>query len=320
MRKILAGLLGLALASPLLAQDFPSRPVRVIVGFTPGGGADTTARMFGERLAELWKQPVLVENRPGAGGTIAADAVSKAAPDGHTLLLASNTNVISQVVNPPAFDFRNFIPIALATNAPMLIAVNTEKIQARNLQEFTAMLKSAPGKFSYTACNMASTPHFAMEMYRHAMGINALHVPHKGCAPSVSDAVAGHIPIVVTVLPTTLPFIKAGKLRAIALLDAERSPSAPDIPTLRESGIPELKDVSLQSWNGYFAPPGTPAAIVQRLEADIIRTASNPELQKRLSGAGMDMFVLDSKKTQVQVRNDYENLARTAKAANIKAE
>jgi len=202
----------------------------------------------------------------------------------------------------------------------MLIAVNTEKIQARNLQEFTAMLKSAPGKHSYTACNMASTPHFAMEMYRHAMGIDALHVPHKGCAPSVSDAVAGHIPIVITVLPTVLPFIKQGKLRAIALLDAERTPSAPDIPTLRESGIPELKDVSLQSWNGYLAPPGMPGAIAQKLEADIIRIASNPDLKKRLSGAGLDMYVVDAKKTQAQLRSDYDNLARTAKAANIKAE
>jgi len=320
MRKVLAGLVGLAVAFPLLAEDFPSRPVRVIVGFTPGGGADTTARMFGERLAELWKQPVLVENRPGAGGSIAADAVSKAPPDGYTLLLASNTNVISQVVNPPAFDIRNFTAIALVTNAPMLIAVNTEKISAKNLQEFSAMLRNAPGKYSYTACNMASTPHFAMEMYRHAMGIDALHVPHKGCAPSVSDAVAGHIPIVITVLPTVLPFIKQGKLRAIALLDAERTPSAPDIPTLRESGIPELKDVSLQSWNGYLAPPGMPGAIAQKLEADIIRIASNPDLKKRLSGAGLDMYVVDAKKTQAQLRSDYDNLARTAKAANIKAE
>ena len=320
MRDLFACLLGLALTFPLFAQEFPNRPVRVIVGFTPGGGADTTARMFGERLSELWKQPVVIENRPGAGGNIAADAVNKSAADGYTLLLASNTNVISQVVNPPAFDIRNFTAIALVTNAPMLIAVNAEKIQAKNLQEFTAMLKGAPGKYSYTACNMASTPHFAMEMYRYAMGIDALHVAHKGCAPSVSDAVAGHIPIVITVLPTVLPHMKSGKLRAIALLDPERTPSAPDIPTLRESGIPELRDVSLNSWNGYLAPPGVPAAIVQKLEADILRVSAIPELQKRLSGAGLDMYVVDAQKTQAQLRRDYDNLARTAKAANIKAE
>lgn len=165
MKNTIAGLLGLALIFPVLAQEFPSRPVRVIVGFTPGGGADTTARMFGERLAELWKQPVLVENRPGGGGSIAAEVVNKSAPDGHTLLLTSATHVINQVVTPNlTFDIRNFTALAVVTNAPMVIAVNTEKIQATNLQEFTAMLKSAPGKYSYAACNMASSPHFAMEM------------------------------------------------------------------------------------------------------------------------------------------------------------
>ena len=322
MTKSFLSLLVLAsLAAPAFSQDYPSRTVRVVVPFTPGGGNDTTARMFGERLSELWKQPVVIENRPGAGGSIGAEAVHKSARDGYTLLAVSNTHVINQVVYPQlTFDIREFTPLAVLTNAPMVLAVNPSQIQAKDIHEFTAMLKSAPGKYSYTACNVASTPHFAMEMYKHAMGLQAVHVPHKGCGPAVSDAVAGHIGIVITVLPTAQAFIKQGRLRPIALLDAERSPSAPDIPTLRESGIPELRDVSLQSYHGFMGPPGLPAAIAQKIEADLLKIAASPELQKRLSGAGLDPFVLDSRKTQALLRTDYDNLSKAAKAANIRAE
>jgi tripartite-type tricarboxylate transporter receptor subunit TctC len=311
----------MSLASPAFSQDFPAKPVRLVVAFTPGGGADTTARIVAERLSELWKQQVVVENRPGAGGSIGADAVAKSAPDGYTLMIASNTHVINQVVYPNlTFDIREFTPIAVLTNAPMVIAVNSALIQARGIREFTAMLKGSPGKYSYTACNVASTPHFAMEMYKHALGINAVHVPHKGCGPAVNDTVAGHIGIVATVLPPAAPFIKQGRLRAIALLDAERSPAAPDIPTLRESGIPELRNVSLQSYHGVMAPPGLPAALAQSIERDVLKVAATPEVRKRLEMAGLDMFLLDAPKMQTLFRTDYDNLARIAKEANIRAE
>lgn len=322
MRRMLAALAILALATPVLAQDFPTRQVRLVVGFTPGGGADTTARIFAEKLSEIWKQPVVVENRPGAGGVIAATEVAKAAPDGYTLLVPSNTNVISEVMNPAVkTDFtRDFTPIAMVTNAPMVIAVNAEQVSAKNLREFTDMLKSSPGKYSYSACNMASTPHLAMEMYKQAMAIDAVHVAHKGCGPSVSDTVAGHIPIVVTVLPPTLAFIKQGKLRPIAVLDAERSPSAPDIPTVRESGIPELKDVSLQSYYGFVGPAGMPPALARKIEADVLRVAAMPDVRKRLEGAGMDMYVLDSQKMGALVKTDIDKIRQVVKAGNIKPE
>jgi tripartite-type tricarboxylate transporter receptor subunit TctC len=321
MNKAVLSLLCTILSFPALAQDYPSRAVRLVVSFTPGGGADTTARVFGDRLSELWRQPVVIENRPGAGGSIGAEAVSKAPADGYTLLLAPNTHVINQVVYPQlTFDIREFTPIAMVTNAPMVIAVNASQIAAKDLKEFTAMLKSAPGKYSYTACNVASTPHFGMEMYKHAMGIDAVHVPHKGCGPAAADAAAGHIPIVVTVLPSAVAFFKQGKLRPIALIDAERSPSAPDIPTLRESGIPELKDVSLQSYYGFMGPPGMPTAVAQKIEADVLKIAALPEVRKRLEGAGTDLYVLDAKAMIALIRADYDKLSRAAKAANIKAE
>jgi len=323
MKKFAAILLALAAVSlAAVAQDYPAKPVRLIVTFTPGGGADTTARIFAERLSDLWKQQVFVENRPGAGGSIGAEAVHKSPPDGYTLFLATNTHIINQVVYPKlSFDFtRDFTPIAIVTNGPMVIAVNPSQVAAKDAKEFTAMLKSAPGKFSYASCNVASPHHFGMEMYKHAAGIDALHVPHKGCGPAVTDAVAGHIGIVVATLPAAVPFFKQGRLRAIAVLSAERSPSAPDIPTMRESGIPELKDFSLETYYGFMAPPSTPAAIASKIEADVLNLAAQPDVRKRLEGAGMDVFMRNSKDMMLLIRADYEKYAKAAKAANIRAE
>jgi tripartite-type tricarboxylate transporter receptor subunit TctC len=321
MKRLLL-LLCVLCAAPATGQDYPSRPVRVIVTYTPGGGADTTARVFAERLSDAWKQQVVVENRPGAGGSIGAEAVHKAAPDGYTLFLATNTHIINQVVYPKLpFDFtRDFAPIAIVTNGPMVIAVNPAQVQAKDLKEFVAMLKSAPGKYSYASCNVASPHHFGMEMFKHALGIDALHIPHKGCGPAVTDTVAGHIGIVVATLPPAVPFFKQGRLRPIALLGAERSPSAPDIPTVRESGIPGLKDFSLESYYGFMAPPGTPTAITRKIEGDVLKIANNAEVRKRLEGAGMDVFIRDSRSMMTLIREDYEKYSKAAKAANIRAE
>lgn len=324
MRSLLIFLSLLAASfSPFAAaQDYPNRPVKLIVTYTPGGGADTTGRVFAERLADLWKQQVVVENRPGAGGSIGAELVHRASPDGYTLLLATNTHIINDVVySKLSFNFtRDFVNLAVVTSGPMVIAVNSAKVSVKDMKEFTAMLKNAPGKYSYASCNVASPHHFGMEMYKSAMGIDALHVPHKGCAPAVADAVAGHIDIVVATLPPAVPFFKQGRLRPIALLSAERSPSAPDIPTVRESGIPELKDFSLESYYGFMAPPGTPAAVASKIEADVLKVAAQPELKKKLESAGMDMLVLNGAAMTRLIRADLEKYSRAAKAANIRAE
>jgi tripartite-type tricarboxylate transporter receptor subunit TctC len=321
MKRLLLAVVA-ALATSVAAQDYPNRPVKLVVTYTPGGGADTTGRVFAEALSQAWKQQVVVENRPGAGGSIGAEVVHKSPPDGYTLLLATNTHIINHVVYPKlSFNFINdFTNIALVTNGAMVIAVNTAQVQAKDMKEFIAMLKSAPGKFSYASCNVASPHHFGMEMLKHAMNIDALHIPHKGCGPAVSDTVAGHIGIVVATLPPAVPFFKQGRLRPIALLSEARSAAAPDIPTIKESGIPELRDFSLESYYGFMAPPNTPAAIARKVEADILRIAAQPEVRKRLENAGMDMFVLDAQKMTALIRADYEKYAKAAKAANIRAE
>src|SRR4051794_23106750 len=295
MIKTLIVLLALC-ASPVLAQDYPSHPVKLVVSFTPGGGADTTARVFADRLSDLWKRQVIVENKPGAGGSIGAHEVFKAPPDGYTLLLATNTHIVNQVVySNLGFDFtKDFTPIAIVTSGPMVIAVNSAKVPAKDLREFIAMLKSAPGKYSYASCNVGSPHHFSMEMLKAVEHLDALHIPHKGCGPAVADTVAGHIDTVVTTLPAAVPFFKEGRLRPIALMSSTRSAAAPQIPTVRESGIPELKDFSLDNYYGFMAPPGTPQAIAAKIEADVLKIAEQPEVRKKLENSGMDMLVLNA--------------------------
>jgi tripartite-type tricarboxylate transporter receptor subunit TctC len=304
-----------------VAQGYPSRPVKMIVTFPAGGASDIAARIFAERLADLWKQQVFVENRVGGGGSVGTEAAYRAEPDGHTLLLASSTPIINQVLIPGLkFTYtRDFPTIAVVASAPMMIAVHPS-VPVNDLKGLTAMLKAAPGTHDYTACNMASPYHFAMEMYKQAVGVFAVHIPHRGCGPATTDAVAGHIRIVVTNLPAALPFIKQGKLRPIALMSKDRSPSVPDVPTVRESGMPELKDYYLESYYGFMAPPKTPATIVSKVEADILALAARPEVRKRLEGAGLDMLVLNSKQMTDLIRSDAEKYARVAKQAGIKVE
>jgi tripartite-type tricarboxylate transporter receptor subunit TctC len=304
-----------------VAQDYPARPVKMIVTFPAGGASDIVARVFAERLSDLWKQQVIVENRVGGGGSIGTEAVYRAEPDGYTLLLASSTPIINQVLMPnlPFTYTRDFPTIAVVTSAPMMIAVHPD-VPANNLKELTALLKAAPGKHDYTACNMASPYHFAMEMYKQAVGVYAVHIPHRGCSPATTDAVAGHIKIVVTNLPTALPYMKQGRLRPIALISKDRSPSVPDVPTVRESGMAELKDYYLESYYGFMAPPKTPAAIVSKVEADILNLAARPEMRKRLEGAGLDMLVLNSRQMTDLIRSDAEKYARVARQAGIKVE
>jgi tripartite-type tricarboxylate transporter receptor subunit TctC len=322
----LAASLLLALSALLLshgapAQDYPARAVRLVVTFPAGGSADITARVFADKLSDLWKQPVVVENRVGAGGSIGVESVFRSTPDGYTLLLMSNTHLINHVLfNKLAYDItRDFQPLGIVTSSPMLLAVHPS-VPANNIRELTAMLKAAPGKYDYASCNVASPHHFAMEMYKHAFGIDALHIPHRGCGPVSTDAAAGHVKIVATNAPTALAFVKDGRLRPIALLSTNRSPSMPDVPTMGESGMPELKGFAIDNYYGFMAPTGTPAAVLAKIESDIQQVAKLPDLRRRLDQSGFDMFVLSSSDMARLVRADVAKYSQVAKQAAIKTE
>lgn len=312
---------GLAATAQEKPSDFPSRPVKLIVTFTPGGAADVTARIFAEKLAVLWKQGVIVENKAGAGGSIGAEFVFRAPADGYTLLLATNTHIINQVLIPKlAFDFtKDFVPLGLVTSAPMLIAVNPQ-LKVHHLSELTKLIKAEPGKHAYAACNMASPHYFAMAIYMNTMKLEATNIPYKGCTPAVADTLGGQVNIVAASIPAVVSFIKQGTLNPIALLSSKPSPALPGVPTVADSGIAELKNFSLDNYYGFMAPMGTPTGLQKKIEEDIKTVAMMMDTKSRLEVAGLEPFVLNSTEMMKLIRADEQKYAQAAKQSNIKAE
>lgn len=313
--------LSLCAVSEEKVSDYPSKAVKIIVTFTPGGAADVTARIFAEKLASLWKQGVIVENKAGAGGSIGAESVFRSPADGYTLLLATNTHIINQVLIPKlAFDFtKDFVPLGLVTSAPMLIAVNPQ-LKVHNLQELTKLIKTEPGKHAYAACNMASPHYFAMAIYMNTMKLEATNIPYKGCTPAVADTLGGQVNIVAASIPAVVSFIKQGTLQPIALLSSKPSPALPGVPTAGDSGIADLKNFSLDNYYGFMAPMGTPAALQKKLEDDIKSIALLMDTKSRLEVAGLEPFVLSSTEMMKLIRSDEQKYAQAAKQSNIKAE
>lgn len=313
----LTGSAGLAMAD----EPWPTRPVHLVVTFTSGGSADLTARLVGERLTELWKQQVVVENRIGAGGNIGVEAVYRSPADGYTLLLASTAQPINVALYPKlAFDlFRDFTPIALATSTPIALAVHP-RVKAGNLREYTELLRAQPGRLSYATCGVATSQHFAFEIYKFQAKVEALHVPYRGCAPAVVDAVAGQIDAVVASLNTVLPHQSTGKLKILAITSRDRSTTAPEVPTFRESGLPELSDYAVGIYYGFMAPAGTPRAVVERIERDVRAVMALPEVVRKVMGAGMEVSFVPGEAMGTLMRSDAEKMKRIVIAAGMKPE
>jgi tripartite-type tricarboxylate transporter receptor subunit TctC len=319
--RTLAAAIGFFAAAQACAQAFPAKPVRVIVTFTVGGAADLTARLVGERLGELWKQQVVVENRIGAGGRIGVEAVHRSAPDGYTLLLFSNTHVINQALYKDlGYDLlKDFAHLALTTSTPMVLAVNP-RVPIKSVKEFTELLRANPGKVDYATCGVATAHHFAMEIYKHATRTYAVHIPHRGCSPAVADAVGGQIDIVVASLAAVLPFARQGRLRVLGLTSEKRSPTAPELPTFRESGLPELKDFYVENYYGFMAPAATPKDVQAKLQADIRRVLAVPEFVAKLNNAGLDLFLYSPEESMALVRADVQKFGRAIAVSGMKPE
>jgi tripartite-type tricarboxylate transporter receptor subunit TctC len=324
LRTLLAVLLGwcTTLASAAaVAQAWPSKPVRVVVTFTTGGAADLTARILGEKLAELCRQQVVVENRGGGNGSVGVEAVMRSPADGYTFLLLANTHVINVALFPKlSYDLlRDFAPVMMTTAAPLLLAVHP-RVAASSITELTQALRARPGKIDIATCGIATAHHFAMEIYKHATKTFAVHIPHRGCSPAVVDTVSGVVDIVMVSLPAGLPFAKQGKLKAIGITARERSPSAPDIPTFRESGMTELADYEVDNYYGPMAPAGTPREILARVEGDVRKVLAMADVRARLGGAGLDPFILGPEQMVAAMRTDVDKFKRIIAVANIKAE
>jgi len=270
------------------AQDaYPSRPIRLIVGYAPGGSADMAARLLAERLGAELKQPVIVENRAGAGGNIGGEAVARAAADGYTLLMAAAAQI---VVNPslyPKMSFspvKDLAPISLVQNEHNLMVVHPS-VPAKNLKEFIAYAKANPDKVSFASPGNGTPAHLAGELMNQMAGLKMLHVPYKGTGPAMADLLAGNVTLAIDNMPPYLPQVKAGKLRALAVASLERAKAAPDIPTIAESGLPGY---SVSAWKGLMAPAGTPRPVIARLHEAVVKALASPELQKRMIETGAE--------------------------------
>src|SRR5688572_8314681 len=267
--SIVATVIALNSTAAMAAQQtFPSRPIRLIVGFAPGGNTDTVGRLVGQKLGERLGTQVVIDNRGGAGGTIGTEMAARANRDGHTLTMGTTTTHAIAVAAYPALQYdpvKDFAPIALVAIAPYLLVVHPA-VPARNLKEFVSVVKGQPGKYNYGSAGQATTTHLVMATLTTRAGLDMTHVPFKGNGPATTAVLAGEVQALFGALPPLLPHVSTGKVRALAISSAKRSQSLPDVPTVAESGFPKF-DVTL--WLGFFAPRGTPPAVLKRLETEL---------------------------------------------------
>jgi tripartite-type tricarboxylate transporter receptor subunit TctC len=315
--------LTLSLALPGLptahAQSWPSKPVRIVVPFSPGGFADSSARSIADRLAARLGQPVVVDNRPGASGNIGAEQVAKSAPDGYTLLLAYDGTV---VVNPHVYarlgfdTLRDFAPVTkLGDNAVIIVA--HPSLPANNLRELIALAKAKPGTLNFGSAGTGSTAHLACEMLNQRAGIDLIHVPYKGGGQAMADVVGGQIPLVCTAIATAQQFLRAGKLKGIGISGEKRDPAVPDVPTFVESGMPGFV---VNSWVGILAPAHTPRAVIDRLQTDIAAVLQLPDVRARYAVLGIEPVGNKPDEYAAQLKTDLENWGPVVKKANVRIE
>ena len=319
----LAALAPLAAVLPASAQTagFPSRPIKLIVPHAPGGNSDTFGRILAQSLSERIGQQVVVENKPGAGGTVASGAIAKGTPaDGYTLLVADNgTHAIAPALYGTrlSYDvFRDFTPITLAASFPTVIMLHPS-VPAANAREFVALAKSQPGKFTYSSAGTGNGSHLTIELFRTAAGgLDMLHVPYKGGAPAVQALLAGEVQLTAVSVNTALPHIQAGKVRALGVASSKRSPALPDVPTFAESGIPFDGD----SWLAIVAPPGVPADVAAKLNAEIAATLQQPAVKERLARIGLEVVASSPADLTAALQRDLPKWGKAVKDSGAVAE
>ena len=297
------------------AATYPSRPIKIVVPFAPGGTTDMLARLIGQRLTQSWGQPVVIENKPGAGATLGADVVAKPAGDGYTLLMGAAHHTIAQKVYskvPYQFD-RDFAPITIVAMVPNMVVVNAD-VPARNIAEFVALAKSQPGKLNYGSAGAGTAHHLIGEMFNLKAGVKLVHVPYKGSAPAVADLLSGQVQLMFDTVTSGLPQVKAGKLRALAVTTAKRSSAMPDVPTLSETVLPGF-DVG--TWFGLLAPASTPPAIVSKLNAEIVRIIQQPDVRKQMLDAGSEPIGNTSEQMAAQIRTELDTFETVVKQIKL---
>ena len=319
MKRLLRVSLGMLVSVAAAAQaPYPSRPVTMVVGFAPGGGTDTASRIIAKKLGESLGQPVLVENKAGAGGNIAMELVAKAAPDGHTLLLASVGSLAITPHLPPKPPYdpqRDLAPITMAVVFPNVLVVHPS-VPAKTLADFVALAAAKPGSINYGSSGVGNLGHLAGELFRIVAKIDIVHVPYKGGGPAITDLLGGQIAAVFATPASAGAHVKAGKLRALVTTGSQRSPSMPEVPTIAESGYPGYEAIN---WYAYVAPAKTPREILARLNQELVKALNVPEVREQLLGHGLEPMPSTSEALARYIEREYATWGRVVKEAKIAA-
>lgn len=318
---LIAFMTGLAIfvtGGPILAQSYPTKPIRILVPFPPGGTADILARVIGQKLGARWTESVIVDNRPGAGATIGTTVIAKAAPDGYSLLMTGNSHAVAKsLYSELSYDpFKDFAPILLVGASPNVLVVNPS-LPVRTVAELIALAKSKPNQLTFASAGPGSGSHLAGQLFKTLAGIEMVHVPYKGISPGILDVVAGRVSLAFAVLSGVYPQIRAGKLRALAVTSAKRSAFFPELPAVQESG---LKGIDVVSWFGIFAPTGTPAAIVSTLNKEINKALQMKDIKEQLTELGVEIKGGSPEEFGKFVESDWAMWDKVIKDSGIRIE
>ncbi len=318
LRWIIAALLLLAGATPSLAEGYPTRPVRVVVGFPAGGPTDVIARLVAQKLADSLGQQFVVENIPGAGSNTASGQVARATPDGYTIMAISTGFMVnpSLYAKVPYDPVKDFAAVTLVAASPNVVVVNPQ-VPARTLPELVQLIRDNPGKYSYAGPGVGSTPHLGGELFRLTYELDLVHVPFTGAAPAVQATIGGHTPIAFTALPSSLSAIQAGQVRAIALAATERAEQIPDVPTFAEEGV---KDQEADTLTGIVAPAGTPREIVELLAREIARSVGKPDVRERLAALGFKPVANTPDEFTARIKLEIDKWGKVVRDANLRIE
>ncbi len=315
---LLAAMAGTLTAPAALAQAWPNKPVRVIVSYPPGGGADAVARMLGPRLSEGLGQPVLIENRQGNGGAIGGDAAAKSAPDGYTFLLDASSHSINPVLQPkmPFNTLKDLGPVSLLVVVPNMLVVNPS-FPAGSVKELIALVKGKPGQYSFASSGNGSAQHLAAELFKAQAGLFMVHIPYRGGGPALIDVMGGQVPIYFGNMASALPHVKGGKLKALAVTGSKRSPAMPALPTIAEEG---LKGYEVYEWNAVFSPAGTAPDTIDRMQRELAKALAAPDVREKLALLGAEPVGGKPNELDAMRRAEIEKWAGVIKRAGIRLE